>query len=133
MRKLMDEYGAACAARACAVQVSMGVMPPGQKAPLVLDAEARERKAREALEDALRQATLNVCEALRDTEAIEQTKDTQYADDPLLGGPAPNEDHRGKRRRFTLADARPLARTAALQLRNAWELLDPPLRGPFMG
>jgi hypothetical protein len=134
VRDLLDEYGAAAAARAVAVHVCIGggVAPIGKKAPLLVAAEEREAKAREALEDAIRQASFLVAQALPDVEAIALAAPQRYADDPAIteGYRANFDRPYNARRPFTLKDARPLARTSARLLREAWELLDPPIE-PF--
>lgn len=128
MRKLLDEYAQAVAARACAMMAS-----PGQKTPLLIAAEAREAKAREALDDAINQASSLVGQAVSDVEAIEKAAPQVYADDPRYteGYRANFERPHNARRPFTLKDARPLARVSARYLREAWTILEPPLN-PFL-
>lgn len=129
MRRLLDEYGAAVAARATAMMACIGAMTPGTKAPLLVEAERREAAAREALEDAIQKASCLVAQAIPDIEAIDIAAPQTYADDPRFteGCRANFTRPPNARRAFTLRDARPLARCAARYLREAWDLLDPPL------
>jgi hypothetical protein len=133
MRRLIDEYAQAVAARACAMQVSIGAMSPGHKTPLLIAAEAREAKAREALDDAVRGAADLVAQSIPEVEAIAVAAPQMYADDPRIaeGYRANFERPHNATRAFTLKDARPLARHSARMLRQAWELLDPSLPSPF--
>jgi ABC-type molybdate transport system substrate-binding protein len=118
VRKLIDEYGAAVAARA---KAEGEPDPCGSRAA----ARAREAKAREALEDAITQAACIVSQALGDVEAIDAAKPLKYADDPSYDGGTNFSRKYNERRAFTLKDARPYARCASRMLRQVWEILDP--------
>ena len=122
MRALLDTYGAAVAARTAAA-LTLGA------GPALDDCKARETAAREALEQAIYRASGLVGQAVADVEAIAIAAPQTYADDPRYteGSRANFERPHNARRAFTLKDAKPLARCAARQLREAWELLDPPI------
>lgn len=64
-------------------------------------------------------ASLLVSQALLEIEQIVEAKDQNYTDYQT------NPEHFWKKRKFTLADAKPRARAASKLLREAWELLDP--------
>ena len=67
-----------------------------------------------------RTAALLVEQALNEVDKIVAANKSIYAD-------VDTNPHRTSmdRRKFTLADAKPLARSAANLLREAWEILDP--------
>lgn len=124
MKALIDEYGAAVAAR---VSAALGFY--ADEPPLLIAARAREKAAREALDDAVYQAGRRVAEAITNVEAIVVAAPEVYSDDPKWGGPVQNFDRPSNaRRKFTLKDAKPRARYATRVLREAWEVLDPSLK-----
>ena len=123
MRALIEEYGAAVAARAaCAVGIGGGSNLEACK--------VREREAHDALRAACHIVGQLIGECVTEVEAIANAKPQRYADDPeVVGyGPGSNCDRpHGARRAFTLKDAKPRARAAARRLREAWEMVDPSL------
>lgn len=134
MRALIDEYGAAVVARVAACHISIAAgFTPGCKAPLLIAAEEREKDARERLDDAVAQASSLVAQVISEVETIDRATPQRYSDDPTVteGYRANFERASNARRKFTLKDARPLARYSARLLREAWEVLDPALKGPF--
>lgn len=125
MRELLDAYAQAVEHRTALESDPHGCSP----ATL---ARAQEAAAREALDTAISEASSLVGQAIGDVEAIAAAAPQTYADDPRYteGYRANFERPHNARRAFTLKDAKPLARTAARYLRQAWEVLDPPLE-PF--
>jgi hypothetical protein len=64
-----------------------------------------------------------VCEALEHVEAIAQAAPVTRADNH-------KRDHKARAdyfRPYTLKDAKPRARAAQTKLREAWDMIDPPL------
>lgn len=74
-------------------------------------------------DDQLRQVVLHVTQALGYIDKIADTQSTEVTYETMqkAGFSRPTN----WRRKYNLKDARQDARTAAVQLRAAWELLDP--------
>jgi hypothetical protein len=128
VKHLIDAYGAACAARACAVHVSIGQMPPGQKSPLLLHAEEHERAARDALDTALFEVIRYVTDCVGLADDVRTGKRILRADDVTMVLSSAN--HRSgvdRYRQPNLKDAKRNAEYIARDLRKAWGLLDPSL------
>ena len=119
VKALIDEYGSAVAARVAAAIVAGA-------SPLLEAAKEREIAARQALDTCVFAAAQLVSEAMTDVEKIDASAPQKYSDDPSWGGSKQNfERGYNARRKFSLKDAKPLARYAAKQLRKAWDILEP--------
>lgn len=75
-----------------------------------------------ALEDAIRDATLEVTAALQYTESIRDSKHTGITYETMQRS---GFKRKNWQRPYNLTDARSEAKTASIRLRNAWQLLDP--------
>lgn len=74
-------------------------------------------------EDAIRGASLEITAALGYVDLIATKKDEEITYETMQRSGFRRPD--GWRRKYTLADARSHAQTAAIKLRNAWELIEP--------
>ena len=74
-------------------------------------------------EDELRQVTLHLTQALGYVDNVIMTKNAEVSYETMQKSGFNRK--RGWRRSYTLKDARSDASCAAIQLRQAWELLDP--------
>lgn len=76
-----------------------------------------------ALEDRIFAATLELTAALEYVDRIRMEKECEISYETMQRSRFRRKD--GWRRAYTLKDARSNAETAAIRLRNAWEILDP--------
>ena len=87
------------------------------------DRHAAMKVALPAIEDAIRGATLEVCAALEYVDRARSAQRTEISYETFQRAGFRRKD--GWSRKYTLADARRDAETAAIRLRNVYELLDP--------
>lgn len=74
-------------------------------------------------EDQLREVTLHVTQALGYIDKIVDTNTTEVTYETMQKAGFNRKEN--WRRKYSLKDARDDARTAAVQIRAAWDLLDP--------
>jgi len=120
VKALIDEYGAAVAARVAAVLLAANAGI--ENAPLVTEAKERERIAKDALETSLAAAAALVSQSIISVEAIANAKPVFRADLHIRNTYKTPAD---LQRPYSLKDAKPDARLAAKMLREAWDLVDP--------
>ena len=118
MKALTDEYGAAVAARVAAA-IACGA------SPLLTACKDREQIAFESLIDSFAEVSGLISQALLDIELVRDAKPVERADLHIRKiYKCPADMHRP----FTLKDAKSRASYAAKLIRQAWEVVDPPIR-----
>lgn len=83
------------------------------------------RFAKDLTHDERMELLMLVCEAIELVEKVSQAAPVERADLHQRTIKAKADAYRP----YTLKDARPHARNAALRLRKAWDIIDPPLTG----
>lgn len=78
---------------------------------------------RSMTDDIVKQAVLELTAALDYLDRVRMTTHEEISYETMQRSGFKRKD--GWRRKYTLADARRDANTAAIRLRNAWQLLDP--------
>lgn len=134
MRDLIEEYGAAVAARARLERRDGWLESRPEAGRPLCDAREREAKARDALEDAVAAAVIHIGEAVSLADDVRHGKRVLRADDRTIVAYESQANSRVGGERFrapTLKDAKRNAEMIARRLREAWEILDPSLPSTF--